>query len=269
MPPKGRFVVKKFRRASVRGPGFNKTGKRKFCGREMLNTMSQMAKRIKRIDRTIETKSGVLQISDGTEYGHNALNIVNNIFLGTLNGTLDNDNSRGQRIGDQIQLIGVSFSLMLELNERYSDVTFRMMVIRGAKGDAVTTSTLWQGASVNKMLDNINRERFTVLHTKYVKIKAPNMAIIGNAGQVPGSGFTQGGATTQQSRATRIFKFFVPGKKFTRSGILQYENNSQQPKFFDYSFVIYAYSNYSTSEALGFFVGRLNDCFIKIHYKDA
>jgi len=130
--------------------------------------MSQMAKRIKRIDRTIETKSGVLQISDGTEYGHNALNIVNNIFLGTLNGTLDNDNSRGQRIGDQIQLIGVSFSLMLELNERYSDVTFRMMVIRGAKGDAVTTSTLWQGASVNKMLDNINRERFTVLHTKYV-----------------------------------------------------------------------------------------------------
>jgi len=73
------------------------------------------------------------------------------------------------------------------------------------------------------------------------------------------------------SRATRIVKFFVPGKKFTRSGILQYENNSAQVKFFDYYFITYAYSNYSTIDAGGiaYNVGRLNDCFIKMHYKDA
>jgi len=113
-----------------------------------------------------------------------------------------------------------------------------------------TTTTLWQGASGNKMLDTFNTERFSVLHTKNVKMMAPNMAIqsAGGVSQVIGSGFTNGSANTLQSRATRIVKFFVPGKKFTKSGILQYENSSQQVKFFDYHFKIYAYSNYNTSE---------------------
>jgi len=50
---------------------------------------------------TIETKSGVIQIADGTEYGHNAINIVNNTFLGTTAGITDEENSRGTRIGDR------------------------------------------------------------------------------------------------------------------------------------------------------------------------
>jgi len=63
--------------------------------------------------------------------------------------------------------------MMLELNERYSDVTFRLFVVRSAKGDTPTTVTLWQGASGNKMLDTFNTERFTILYSKYVKILAP------------------------------------------------------------------------------------------------
>jgi len=110
------------------------------------------------MESTIETKSGAIQVADGTEYGHNAITMVNNNFLGTTNGTLDEENSRGQRIGDKITLVGVQFAMMLELNERYSDVTFRLMVIRSAKGDTPTTDTLWQGASGNKMLDTFNTE---------------------------------------------------------------------------------------------------------------
>jgi len=73
------------------------------------------------------------------------------------------------------------------------------------------------------------------------------------------------------NRATRIVKFFIPGTKQVRNRILQYENQSTQVKFFDYHFIIYAYSNFSTVEtvALAYNVGRLNDCFIKMHYKDA
>jgi len=63
-------------------------------------------------------------------------------------------------------------------------------------------------------------ERFSVLYTKYVKITAPNMGNTPNGVQTAGGGFQVGTATL--SRATRIVKFFVPGKKFTRSGILQY-----------------------------------------------
>jgi len=86
--------------------------------------------------------------------------------------------------------------------------------------------------------------------------------------QTTGSGFTIGNQNEQLSGATRIVRFNVPGRKFARNGVLQYENGTVQTKFFDYHFIIYAYSNFSTSELLGFNVGRLNDCFIKLHYKD-
>jgi len=134
------------------------------CANPPAAQYTQLTKRVKRLDRTIETKSGVIQVTDGTEYGHNALNMVNNTFLGTTNGTLDDENNRGQRIGDKVTLVGVQFAMMLELNERYSDVTFRLMVIRSAKGDTPTKATLWDGASGNKMLDTFNTERFTVLY---------------------------------------------------------------------------------------------------------
>jgi len=237
----------------------------------VFNKLSNMVYDIKKLKRTIETKSGVIQVTDGTEYWHNAINMVNNSFLGTVSGIEDQENSRGSRVGDQIHLIGVTFAMMLELNERYSDVTFRSMVIRSAKGDTPTTAKLWNRASGNKMLDTFNTERFSVLYTKYVKMTAPNMRIqsAGPTNQITGSGFTQGTVNTQQSRATCIVKFLVPGKKFTRIGILQYENNIQEVKIFDYHFMICAYSNFSTSELLGFNVGRLNDCHIKTHYKDA
>lgn len=142
----------------------------------------------------------------------------------------------GTRIGDKISLSGVSFKTMLELNERYSDVTFRMMVVRSAKGDIPDGNTLWQGNLGNKMLDTFNTERYSVIFTKYVKMRAPNMGIQSTGVQQIGSGFASG--TPHLSCATRIVKFYVPDKKFTRSGVLQYENVSTQTKFFDYLFMM-------------------------------
>jgi len=178
------------------------------------------------LTKTIETKSGVRTLTDGVEYLHNTLYNVSSTFLVTNTGIEDVENSLGQRIGDKITLVGVSFTMMLELNERYSDVTFRLFVVRSAKGDTPTTNTLWQGASGNKMLDTFNTERFTILHSQYVKITARNQGNVPNLVQEIGSGFQVG--TDVISRATKIVKFFVPGKKFTRNGILQYENGTSQ-----------------------------------------
>ena len=49
---------------------------------------------------------------------------ISNTFLRTGNSTLDEETSQGQRIGDKVTLVGVKFTMMLELNERYSYVTF-------------------------------------------------------------------------------------------------------------------------------------------------
>jgi len=126
-------------------------------------------------------------------------------------------------------------------------------------------------ASGNKLLVNFNNLRFTILKTKFIKLKAPNMAVVsaGATEQETGSGFTIGTSATQQSRATKMFSMTIPGKKFMKGGIIQYENNGMQPKFFDYHLAFFAYSNYSTSDALGFYVARVNDAFTKLHYKDA
>jgi hypothetical protein len=59
---------------------------------------------------------------------------------------------------------------MVELNERYSDITCRMFVVKKVKGDTLDASTFFTGLSTNKMIDTVNKERFTVLYTKTSKL---------------------------------------------------------------------------------------------------
>ena len=216
----------------------------------------------------IETKHGVRNITDGLEIAHNNMIILSNQPLATINGTEDENDTTGQRIGDKINLRGLSIKMMTELNERYSDVTFRFLFVKAAKGDTPTRSTLFVGNSGNKMLDTLNRERYTVLKEKWFKIKAPNQ---GTNGGTPSAGSGLNTATESQqllSRATKITKIWIPGKQIVKSGMLQYENGSSQLKFFDYHAILYAYSNYGTNQDL-WYVARLNDMVLEIYYKDA
>ena len=94
---------------------------------------------------------------------------------------------------------------------------------------------------------------------------APDHGNIGNMGT---GGFITGDNPTF-SRATRIVKMWIPGTKFSKTGKIKYENNSTQVKFFDYHLLVYAYSNWSTTALAGWDVGRVNDEFIQLFYKDA
>jgi len=162
---------------------------------------------------------------------------------------------------------------MVELNERYSDVTFKLICVRSAKGDTPDRSSLFAGVSCNKMIDNFNTERYGIIFTKTFKITAPNQATIGTAlAYTTGgaAGFTQADNTNQVlSRATKIIKVYIPGTKFFRNGVAKYENQSStQLKFFDYHLVLYAYSNFTTNQDL-WNVGRVNDYVKTTFYTDA
>jgi hypothetical protein len=140
---------------------------------------------------------------------------------------------------------------MLELNERYSDVTVRIMVVKSARGDTPTTATLFANLSINKMMDSINRERHTIVAQKFIKMRAPNYS--GGMGAteqntVPAGVFIAAGIGAQGvlSRATKIVKIYIPGSKFGRNGVIRYENQGDKQKFFDYNVLVYAYANYST-----------------------
>jgi len=223
------------------------------------------------LNKKIETKQSILSTVDGTEILHNNFITLDNVLLQTTQGVTDpnGNNNTNNRIGDQIELKGISFKMMFELNERYSDVSVRILVIKSAKGDTPTRSTLWKGHSGNKMLDTYDTERYTVLHNHSFKLKSPNYGANGtDSGTLllPSGALNITGSTI--SRSTKIVKFWLDGTKFKRDRIIQYENGSSQVKFFDYNVVVYAYSNYSSSQDI-YNVARLNDYVKIMYYKDA
>ena len=230
----------------------------------------------------LEVKQAVSTVTDGQQIQHNNFQTLDAHLLETSQGVKDPNTSHTEcRIGDQITLRGCKIKMMVELNERYSDVTFRLLVVKCAKGDTPTRATLFTGLSGNKMIDTINKERYNVLFQKYFKIKAPN------PGATTGTGTNIQVATTlpptnagifyeengyanniKLSRATKIIKAWIPGKAFAKNGIVQYENNGTQVKFFDYHVLLYAYSNYSTDQDT-WNIARCNDYINQLYFTDA
>lgn len=225
------------------------------------------------LNKKVETKRSNTTSTDGQDIGHNNFVYVDSNILITTQGITDpTATNTANRIGDEIDLKGVAFKIMLENNHRYPDVTFRIMVIKSAKGDVPTTATLFNGLSGNKMMDTFNNERYTLLFSKYVKVKSPNLGSNAAVGGVPyaGSGLYTGSTDATTTPGTRIVKFYIPGKKFVgKNSIVRYENGTSQVKFHDYTVLIYAYSSIATSDALGWVVGKVNEYIKIMYYKDA
>jgi len=224
------------------------------------------------LNKNIETKKSNLSSSDNVSIPHNSFITVDSAVLATAQGVQDPSNGVGlNRIGDEINLKGVAFKFMLENDHRFSDTTFRILVIKSAKGDTPTSATLFNGLSGNKMMDTLNNERYTVIFSKYVKVKQGNAGGDGALGATyAGSGLFDGDSSQTISASTKIVKFYIPGYKFVgKSGIVRYENGSSQVKFFDYNVLIYAYGVGSTSEALAWNVGKMNEYIKVMYYKDA
>jgi len=230
------------------------------------------------LNRNIESKIVVGRGLDGSEILHNNFVTLDGQVLFTGQGVSDSNATTSNRIGDEIMLKSVRFCMMLELNERYSDVTFRILLVKCARGDAPTRSTLFNGLSGNKMLDDINYERYSILYQKWVKMKAGNTGV--DNGEPILSAVPPGAAGVQfiedaadfnrqtYSRQTRIVKFKVPGHKFGNKGKIVYDAGGGQCKFFDYQLVVYAYANLSSAQDV-FNVGRVNSYFRVFNFKDA
>ena len=72
----------------------------------------------------------------------------------------------GFRIGDTNTPKRYSFKMMIELDERFSEVKFRFLFIKGAKGDTSTVDTLLNGQSGNQLMDIISSEHYSILQQK-------------------------------------------------------------------------------------------------------
>ena len=218
-------------------------------------------------NKNVEVKRSTYSSTDGTEIAHNNFITLDSNVLRSTQGTADPQNSQYScRIGDEIKLRGVSFKMMLELNERYSDVTYRVILVKCAKGDTPARTTLFTGLTGNKMLDTFNSERYTILYNKIIKLRAPTSSTFGGLSGFTGVN-TQTSGDTTISRSTKIVKVWIPYKAFTKSGVLKYEPALEQVKFYDYKLLLYAYSNYSTNQDL-YYVGRCNDYIRTMYFTD-
>lgn len=229
--------------------------------------------------KNAETKHAQTSGSDYRQIEHNSFINLDSAILYTEQGVTDpSANSFYTRIGDEISLIKVDFAMMLELNERFSDCTYRIMLVKSARGDTPTLATLYNGLSGNKMLDTLNYERYSVIYQKWGKIKAPNMSIwspgdMGGTTAPAGVYVSSSNASANfLSRSTKIVKFSIPGSKFAKNGKIIYDGQGTAAKFFDYNLLIFAYANYSTiaptALTAGYNVLAVNDYYHRLSYKD-
>lgn len=254
--------------------GARKTGR---LGRKYVKTAvkkrkmqfsNRLAKRVKRIERTIETKEGLRTFS-GTNLAlpHNNIVSLSGTLLWTNYGTNDPMADIGQRIGDQVYLKGLGIKLFIQNQAERPKVYYRVMVIKSAKGDAPTRATLFKGLVGNKMIDQLNTERYTVLASKRV-----TATCVGNSAwtttNLSGVPRTENGATQIGGVGTKIVSMWIPGRKFTKGGVIQYESGTTQPKFFDYHLIIMAYDWFGTPQDVNN-VGAVSDGWIKQYFTDA
>jgi hypothetical protein len=238
--------------------------------RQLTSRVSTLARRVTNISRSIETKEGCRRITN-VSLGHNNVTVFNDVDGNVFNpfissqGTADPMANGGMsRVGDKIQVKGLLFRFFVEASLSRSKVYFRFMLVKMAKGDTLNRTNLFKDACGNKMIDQINTERFTILAQKTFNVVAPNAVA---TGLTVASGVVTGGVNG--ITGNKVFSMYVPGKKFGRDGVITYENASpNQVKFYDYRLCCVAYDWYGTPQDLNT-VGFVNDGFVKIYYKDA
>lgn len=278
MPPKRKAATTP-KKAAGGGPA----KRRKMTKPAMVN----LAKKIvaQQLNRNIETKQSVNTYVN-TQLIHNRLTMIDSAMFSTTQGDQDPMTQNTQnRTGDEINCIGLSMRFLLEMQQSFSDVTFRILMVKAAKGDTPTLATLFNGLTPCKLLDSYNTERYTIMYSKTIKLTARNpgvgdqsqatYGIVQGAGGPATGAFLSGPggnfANNPLGLATRVFKIWLPGKKMFRNGIIKYENASAQTKFFNYHLMIYSYVNNEadTGDVGTLATGKVRHYVSQMYYKDA
>lgn len=231
-------------------------------GKKIRRTLTTSAK-VNNLYRMIETKETTVTNSSNSALDHNELTLLSNPF--TINqGNTDPMSGTGTRVGDRITVKGCLFTGMVECALNRPKVFVRIMLVKAGRNDDPTTAILFKGDSGNKMIDQVNTDRFTLLYNKTFTVETSNAptAVTVNVDGSVATG-NPGGI------GTRMFKCWVPGYKFGKGGNVQFEDGStSQPKFFTYRWCMLVYDWYGTPE-LTTTVAKLNSAYTKLYYKDA
>lgn len=244
------------------------------AGRTGYANIMRVSSQVRTLSRMIETKEGTFTSPANVALQHNNIYVVQTSTGGDLNPLATGQSSgdpmaanTGARIGDRVTIKGLLIRGFLESHLNRSKVYFRIMLVKCPRGQNPTIgNNLFKQASGNRMIDQVNTEKFTIVWQKVFNLQPAN----NGPASVNADGSVATGSPAGQ--ATRTFKAWIPGFKLCRGGNLQYENGTAQPKFFDYRIAILVYDWYGSPETvLGVpnNVGRLNELYTKMYFKDA
>jgi len=243
---------------------YKKASKRGTTGYAGIMRASMLSKRVKRIESTIETKEQTIAPASNVQLAHNALHYLIDPFGTFAQGVTDPMNTGGNHIGDKVAIKGIYFIGQLQNVAHRPKVFYRLMLLKYAKGDTPTRATLFKGCSGNKMIDQINTERYNIVAQRVLTVTAQGANAYTYV-DTDGQPDTNAGVG---AIGTKIVRIWVPGNKLVRNGNMQFESGSAQPKFFDYRWAILAYDWFGTLQDTNI-VGSITDCYSKMYFKDA
>lgn len=266
-----RRSISKKGRVSFKRPNAGASWKRKFQ-RRLKRKANQMA------IASSETRVAFFSSPDVVNVTHNNFVELDQSLFSMRADIITNDGTstywKSGVIGNRYYCKGVSFRFMLENYQDRPYVIYRFMVVRAAHGEIPNRANLFEGVSGNKMLDYIDKDKFTVEYQKWIHVKAPNagtQAGINANGTFNAADFA--GTETVMTRPKKIIKLYWPCKKhirlhdFTDRETINGIANCQRQKDFNYHVILYGYDAYGTPQDLTN-VGYINDYVSKMYNKD-
>jgi len=226
--------------------------------------VTRLSSQLAVLNRQIEVKENTRTVSNLTVPHNNLIVLALNPFQVSGQGAGDPaQQNEGNRVGDSITVKSLLIRAFFETTLGRAKVYFRFMLVRMSKGDTLDRTTFFKNSSNNKMIDLVNNERFTIIANRMFNVSASNNTAAG----VLGTGIPS--VATPAGIGTKTISMRVPGKRFGRNGVIQYENqNVSQVKFYDYRLVVVCYDWYGTPQDLNN-VGLVNECFTKLYFQDA
>ena len=259
---------------------FPKKGKKSFKKRAFKKAKrAPMVRLIKQVmNKQLETKHVIENFPDGRQFTHMSVTVLDNRpYYSTQgitnpNGAADSAIASTARIGDMVLAKGVRYRMFVENNERFAQVKHRFMFVRGPFGGlAPSITTLFMGRSDNKLIDDINTSRFTILYDKTHTIYnsgliASPVTQIQDVITAVGLG-TYSSANVSTQPGCRVITIYIPYAKNNKPKALHYTADATgDPKDFAYYLLYLPYVVQNTSTTLN--VCKLNDMNKVFYFKD-
>jgi len=267
--------MRKSKRSFKRGKrGYKRSSKRTTKSRKGLTKL------IRKVALgTQETKRAYYVNTEHADVDQDALTLLHSSPLYTTQGVKDPETTNVEcRIGDEVTPVSLSIRFMVALYPQYNVIHFRWLLIRSPQNDIPTKANLFKGLSVNKQLDEIDTERYTIIKQKRFSIRRASSGV-SNAnntfstiaeGPLLYTGQVYGGFLTQ-GYLPKLVNISIPGKVFGKK--LKYLSGSPAPKNWQYTSFLLSYNcEQATSDGTGVYgssVAVMDDYISCFKFKDA